>query len=73
MMILTEIGSAVIAATNDSVLTAQGKLKYYWRVNLIIVATVFTNVPFAVYRSLMLFTMFTDMTCITRKIIRRKF
>ena len=50
-----------------------GKLKYHWRVNLIIVAIVFTNISFAVYKSLMLFTMFTDMTCITRKIIRRKF
>ena len=42
MTILTEIGSAVIAATSGSVLTAQGKLKYHWRVNLIIVAIVFT-------------------------------
>ena len=73
MTILTEIRSAVIAATSGSVLIAQGKLKYYWRVNLITVAIVFTNVSFAVYKSLMLFTMFTDMTCITKKIIRRKF
>ena len=52
MMILTEIGSAVIAATSGSFLTAQGKLKYHRRVNLIIVAIVFTNVSFAVYYAL---------------------
>ena len=71
MTILTEIGPAVIAATSGSFLTAQEKLKYHRRVNLVIVAIVFTDVSFAVYKSLMLFTMF--MTCITRKIIRRKF
>ena len=41
---MTEIGSAVIAATSGSVLTAQGRLKYHWRVNLIIVVIVFTNI-----------------------------